>query len=90
MNPLNSFAKVQRNIEIDIRRCGISFGETVFYILNNVKDVMFLDDHFPHLKEKYYLCNRFRANMGKSYTVSSLRILQDGNVAKVVGCSDAM
>lgn len=30
------------------------------------------------------------ANMDKSYTVSSLRILQDGNVAKVVGCSDAM
>ena len=27
---------------------------------------------------------------GKSYTVSSLRILQDGNVAKVVGCSGAM
>ena len=28
--------------------------------------------------------------MGKSCAVSSLRILQDGNVAKVVGCSDAM
>ena len=27
---------------------------------------------------------------GKSYTASSLRILQDGNVAKVVGCSGAM
>lgn len=31
-----------------------------------------------------------KANMGKSYTASSLRILQDGNVAKVVGCSGAM
>ena len=28
--------------------------------------------------------------MGKSCTVSSLGILQDGNVAKVLGCSDAM
>ena len=27
---------------------------------------------------------------GKSYTASSLRILQDGNVAKVVGCSGAI
>ena len=27
---------------------------------------------------------------GKSFTASSLRILQDGNVAKVVGCSGAM
>ena len=30
------------------------------------------------------------ANMGKSCTASSLRILQDGNVAKVVGCSGAI
>ena len=30
------------------------------------------------------------AKMGKSCTASSLRILQDGNVAKVVGCSGAM
>ena len=43
-------------------------------------------------------CNKFKIltfasayeNMGKSYTVSSLRILQDGNVAKVVGCSGAI
>ena len=34
-----------------------------------------------------YLCIR---NTGKSCTASSLRILQDGNVAKVVGCSGAM
>ncbi len=27
---------------------------------------------------------------GKSCTVSSLGILQDGNVAKVLGCSDAI
>ena len=32
----------------------------------------------------------FTKHMGKSYTASSLRILQDGNVAKVVGCSGAM
>ena len=31
-----------------------------------------------------------KAKTGKSYTASSLRILQDGNVAKVVGCSGAM
>ncbi len=31
-----------------------------------------------------------RHDMGKSCTASSLRILQDGNVAKVVGCSGAM
>ena len=37
-----------------------------------------------------YLCTRFTAKTGKSYTASSLRILQDGNVAKVVGCSGAM
>ena len=30
------------------------------------------------------------SKMGKSCTASSLRILQDGNVAKVVGCSGAM
>ena len=30
------------------------------------------------------------AKTGKSCTASSLRILQDGNVAKVVGCSGAM
>ena len=34
-----------------------------------------------------YLCIR---KTGKSCTASSLRILQDGNVAKVVGCSGAM
>ena len=34
-----------------------------------------------------YLCTR---KTGKSCTASSLRILQDGNVAKVVGCSGAM
>ncbi len=32
----------------------------------------------------------FEKDMGKSYTASSLRILQDGNVAKVVGCSGAI
>ena len=37
-----------------------------------------------------YLCNRLQSNMGKSCTASSLRTLQDGNVAKVVGCSGAM
>ena len=34
-----------------------------------------------------YLCTR---KTGKSCTASSLRILQDGNVAKVVGCSGAI
>lgn len=28
--------------------------------------------------------------MGESYTVSSLGIPQDGNIARVLGCSDAM
>ena len=53
--------------------------------------------------EKYsYLCTRKTSNglifclvmrvtyMGKSCTASSLGILQDGNVAKVLGCSGAM
>ena len=31
-----------------------------------------------------------KKNMGKSCTTSSLGILQDGNVAKVLGCSGAM
>ena len=34
-----------------------------------------------------YFCTR---KMGKSCTASSLGILQDGNVAKVLGCSGAM
>ena len=36
-----------------------------------------------------YFCSH-KNNMGKSCTASSLRILQDGNVAKVVGCSGAI
>ena len=32
----------------------------------------------------------FKKQMGKSCTASSLGILQDGNVAKVLGCSGAM
>ena len=39
--------------------------------------------------KKHYLCIRL-TKMGKSCTASSLRILQDGNVAKVVGCSGAI
>ena len=42
---------------------------------------------YAMLKTFYYLCIR---NTGKSCTASSLRILQDGNVAKVVGCSGAI
>lgn len=38
----------------------------------------------PDLRETHH------SDMGKSCTASSLRILQDGNVAKVVGCSGAM
>ena len=34
-----------------------------------------------------YFCTR---KMGKSCTASSLGILQDGNVAKVLGCSGAI
>ena len=41
------------------------------------------------LKENDYLCTRKRKN-GQSYTTSSLGILQDGNVAKVLGCSGAI
>ena len=40
-----------------------------------------------YLNYYFYLCIR---KTGKSCTASSLRILQDGNVAKVVGCSGAM
>lgn len=35
------------------------------------------------------VCSEVR-KMGKSCTISSLGILQDGNVAKVLGCSGAM
>ena len=45
---------------------------------------------FGGIKTNAYLCNRLQSNMGKSCTASSLRTLQDGNVAKVVGCSGAM
>ena len=39
------------------------------------------------LKKNVYLCNR---KTGKSYTASSLRILQGLIAAKVVGCSGAI
>ena len=45
---------------------------------------------FGGFKTNTYLCNRLQSNTGKSCTASSLRTLQDGNVAKVVGCSGAM
>lgn len=45
---------------------------------------------FGGFKTNVYLCNRLQSNTGKSCTASSLRTLQDGNVAKVVGCSGAM
>lgn len=50
---------------------------------------------FGRFKKSLYLCTAFltrctNMNMGKSCTASSLRILQDGNVAKVVGCSGAI
>ena len=45
---------------------------------------------FGGFETNAYLCNRLQSNTGKSCTVSSLRTLQDGNVAKVVGCSGAM
>ena len=51
---------------------------------------VFLSKKFAYSKKNAYLCTRFTAKTGKSYTASSLRILQDGNVAKVVGCSGAM
>ena len=45
---------------------------------------------FGGFETNVYLCNRLQSNTGKSCTASSLRTLQDGNVAKVVGCSDAI
>ena len=50
----------------------------------------FFRQKFAYSKKNAYLCTRFSPKTGKSYTASSLRILQDGNVAKVVGCSGAM
>ncbi len=41
------------------------------------------------MNKKCYLCTR-KSNTGKSCTTSSLGILQDGNVAKVLGCSGAI
>ena len=40
-------------------------------------------------KKNVYLCNR-KTKTGKSYTASSLRILQGLIAAKVVGCSGAI
>ncbi len=42
---------------------------------------------YCNLKKNVYLCNR---KTGKSYTASSLRILQGLIAAKVVGCSGAI
>ena len=56
----------------------------------NVKRLNFFLEKLGRLEYNYYFCTRFRKDTGKSYTASSLRILQDGNVAKVVGCSGAM
>ena len=44
---------------------------------------------FYCLHLKCYLCIR-KYKMGKSLTASSLRIPQDGNVARVTGCSGAI
>ncbi len=40
-------------------------------------------------RKSSYLCNR-KTKTGKSYTASSLRILQGLIAAKVVGCSGAI
>ena len=59
-------------------------------IKTNVKQRHFLRPTFCGVENNRYLCTRFNAEMGKSHTAGSLRILQDGNVAKVVGCSGAI
>lgn len=49
---------------------------------------------FAHQKAKadgpMLVCTRFSHNMGKSYTASSLSILQGLTAAKAAGCSGAM
>ncbi|MBR8706670.1 hypothetical protein IX307_002032 [Bacteroides pyogenes] len=46
-----------------------------------------MNERYCNLKKNVYLCNR---KTGKSYTASSLRILQGLIAAKVVGCSGAI
>ncbi len=49
-----------------------------------------LISQFAFLNSQFKVLPLQPQNMGKSRTASSLRILQDGNVAKVVGCSGAI
>ena len=47
--------------------------------------------YFFAIQKKYLLLHPLnKSNMGKSLTVSSLGIPQDGNVARVLGCSVAI
>ena len=45
---------------------------------------------FGGFKEKPYLRTRLKIETDKSHTTSSLGIPQDGNIARVLGCSGAI
>ena len=52
-----------------------------------IQDFLFFSCTFENLVVPLH---PLKANNGQSYTTSSLGILQDGNVAKVLGCSGAI
>ncbi len=58
-------------------------------IENLKKQIIKIATSYCRFQNNAYLCNR-KTKTGKSYTASSLRILQGLIAAKVVGCSGAI
>ena len=56
---------------------------------NLKKQIKKIATSYCRFQNNVYLCNR-KTKTGKSYTASSLRILQGLIAAKVVGCSGAI
>ena len=69
------------------RRC--SFGLTKTFYLQPYSVKICIKSIYPllFLMEKYYLCTAKRVSLARP---APFETLQDGNVAKVVGCSGAM
>jgi hypothetical protein len=79
-------AKVQQKIDLEKRK-GKIFD---LLHLRNEKLVKYEDFSLSVFHVSLFIITFAAAKDGQSCTASSLRILQDGNVAKVVGCSGAM
>ena len=62
----------------------------ITYILSKYIFLIFIAKNFVEFRKNATFAPAFNNKTGKSCTASSLRILQDGNVAKVVGCSGAI